>query len=354
MSLGKKYIIVSRDTLMSKDKKFLIIDSRPYGLFSIFLHTIDNIKWAEDNGYIPIVRWGPGRIDVNKNRPGAQEATQKGDPKYVGTSPNFLFLENKNELKESLYCSKEIENPWEELFEPLNEYSLETALSSNYKISDIFQVGFHDLRTSSLKDKFLIFNLHSYVLLNTLLYFAKFNQFSFHEHRKQVNYFIKKYINIKKDIQKSIFDFTSEYFTENMIGVHVRGTDKKTESAIGQRPHISIEDYINCIKEGLKERSDATLFIASDNNEAIERIFKTFKNNKIIVSKCTRMQKYSSTTPIHLSSFGGPEAAKEALIDCVLLSRCSHIICTDSNLSAAALYFNPEASCTFVNTNTKY
>lgn len=48
------------------NKKFLIIDSRPYGLYSIFLHTIDNIKWAHDNDYIPVVRWGPGRRDPNR------------------------------------------------------------------------------------------------------------------------------------------------------------------------------------------------------------------------------------------------------------------------------------------------
>ena len=53
-----------------KDKKFLIIDSRPFGLGSILLHTLDNIKWAEDNGYIPVVRWGPGRYDVNFMRKG--------------------------------------------------------------------------------------------------------------------------------------------------------------------------------------------------------------------------------------------------------------------------------------------
>jgi hypothetical protein len=35
------------------DNKHLIIDSRPYGFFSIFLHTIDNLKWAEDNNYKP-------------------------------------------------------------------------------------------------------------------------------------------------------------------------------------------------------------------------------------------------------------------------------------------------------------
>ena len=59
-----------------------------------------------------------------------------------------------------------------------------------------------------------------------------------------------------------------------MIGIHVRGTDKKTESVIGQRPFVTIEDYINCIRKALEERPDAGLFIASDNNEAILTMWK--------------------------------------------------------------------------------
>ena len=72
------------------DKKFLIIDSRPYGLFSIFLHTIDNIQWAEENGYIPVVRWGPGRRDPNAGREGAQEASMRANPSFVKDKNNFL------------------------------------------------------------------------------------------------------------------------------------------------------------------------------------------------------------------------------------------------------------------------
>ena len=94
---------------MNTDNKFLIIDSRPYGLFSIFLHTIDNIKWAKDNGYIPVVRWAPGRIDINLNRPGALEASRKGHPKYCLSATNFVSPSiDKNELKQCLYWSRAI------------------------------------------------------------------------------------------------------------------------------------------------------------------------------------------------------------------------------------------------------
>jgi len=333
--------------------KFLIIDSRPYGLFSIFLHTIDNIKWAEDNGYIPIVRWGPGRTDVNNSRPGAKEATAKGNPKYVGDKPNFLNLNANNELKSSLYSSAEVKNPWQCYFEPLNEFSVDEALTSEHEISDTFQVGFHDLDIKSLENKFLIYNLHSYTPLTTWLYFLDGKTILFKKHRQVVGHYIKKYVKVKSEIQNKINNFTNKHYTDDMIGVHIRGTDKKTESSIGQRPFITIENYLKCIEVALEDKPNATLFIASDNNEAIKQIFLNFKKNKKVVYNCTRMQSYTSATPVHLSSFAGPKAGEEALIDCMLLSKCNHIICTDSNLSAAALYFNPDASCTFVNNHLR-
>jgi len=339
------------------DKKNLIIDSRPYGFFSIFLHTIDNLKWAEDNNYEPHVRWGPGRVDVNDGRPGAKEASKKGHPSFVGNDPNFFEDTHTGEIKKSLYYSSEgyngSDNVWEYYFEPVG-----SAQSSNCKISDIFQVGFHDLKLNSLNDKFLIYNLHSYTPLTTWLYFrtdpeaesvSPSEESSFLNHRKKVHQYIEKYAKPKEEIRKKVEDYTNQYFKGPVVGVHVRGTDKKSESKIGQRPYVTIEHYLNVLEQTLKKFPNSSVFVASDNNEAIANIFKKFRNNKIIVYNCTRMKSYDSIIPVHLSSQSGPKAGEEALIDCLLLSKCDHIICTDSNLSAAALYFNPNASCTFIN-----
>ncbi len=187
------------------DKKNLIIDSRPYGFFSIFLHTIDNLKWAEDNGYEPHVRWGPGRVDVNHGRPGATEASKRGHPSFVGNDPNFFNNKHIGEVKKSLYFSPDgyngSSNVWEYYFEPVGEES------SDYKISDIFQVGFHDLKIDSLNEKFLIYNLHSYTPLTTWLYFktdseaeslAPSKESHFFRHRKMCTNILKNMLRLKK------------------------------------------------------------------------------------------------------------------------------------------------------------
>ena len=149
--------------MTKSDKKFLIIDSRPFGLFSILMHTVDNIKWAEENGYIPVVRWGPGRWNANAGRPGKEgqietkinrdhpkggaiEKTNFFNPSehelFEGFAPSG-FEENGNMrgIKRCLYQENDDDNPWEYYFEPLNEYTVEEALQHEHLISDIFQYG---------------------------------------------------------------------------------------------------------------------------------------------------------------------------------------------------------------------
>ena len=344
------------------DNKFLIIDSRPYGLFSIFLHTIDNINWANENNYIPIIRWGPGRRDPNLGREGAAEASEKGHPSYVIDKNNFLTdnkppsYNNTRGLKhcQCLYWSDEgwrgSNNPWEYYFEPLNNYSIEEASNSEHKISDIFMSGEFDF---NLENKFLIANLHSYeplALWQLLEQESEANlehtkKFEF-KHRKRIADIILKNVKVKEEISQKIDNFYKKHFSNHVLGVHVRGTDKKLEY-----PHkaLSIQAYIDAIQDYLSIHPESKIYVASDNNEAIVEIFKKFGPKKVFVTNAIRMQSYLSPDPICLTPATGPEHGEEVLIECVLLSKTNHLICTDSNVAASALYINPSITTTYLN-----
>ena len=333
------------------DKKFLIIDSRPYGLFSIFLHTIDNIKWAEDNGYIPVVRWGPGRRDPNAGREGAILASKLGHPKHVVDRTNFVTDDtppSRNNTPGLKHCQclywtasgwNGSTNPWEYYFEPLNEYTVENAIADNHNISDIFLVGRFDFDKSN---KFLIANVHSYeplALWNLLGTEAE------HNHRQNVYEVINKNVKVKQNILKKVDDFYNRYFDDDVLAVHVRGTDKKLEY-----PHkaLPLEAYLNAIEERLRIK-DTKVFVASDNNEAILEMMKRFGKKRMIAMPAVRMNKYFSPDPICLTSATGPKHGEECLIESLLLARCKHLICTDSNVAAGALYLNPNSTVTYLN-----
>ena len=345
-----------------KNKKFLIIDSRPYGLFSIFLHTIDNIKWAQDNGYIPVVRWGPGRRDPNSGRLGAAEATRRGHPSHVVDRTNFLTDDkppswnNTDGLKhcQCLYWDasgwRGSTNPWEYYFEPLNEHTVEEAESAEHDVADIFMVGEFDF---NLENKFLIANLHSYEPLALWQLLERESEadlphnekYEFH-HRARVSNVISENVKIKKEILEEINKFQEKNFSYNVLGVHVRGTDKKLEY-----PHkaLPISAYIEAIQDYVDKNPDCKIYVASDNNEAIIEIFRKFGPQRVFVTNATRMQKYLSADPICLTPSTGPKHGEEVLIECMLLSRTNHLICTDSNVAASALYINPNITTTYLN-----
>ena len=347
---------------MSK-KKFLIIDSRPYGLFSIFLHTIDNIKWAKDNEYIPVVRWAPGRRDPNAGRLGAHIASQRRHPKYVEDKNNFLTdksppcLGNTPGMKhcQCLYYHESghngSTNPWEYYFEPLNNYKVEDAMAAPHDISDIFKVGELDFE---LDNKFLIGNIHSYEPLVTWQYLdgqitspEDHKRSKEYEHRLQVNKVIVESVRVRQNILDKVDSFYDRFFKDHhILGVHVRGTDKKLEY-----PHkaLPLDAYLRAISQYVSKYPQAKIFVASDNNEAIEAIMNIFSKNQKIVYPATRMPKYLGGTPICLSPATGPIHGEECLIETLLLSKCHNLICTDSNVAAAALYMNPAMPSQFLN-----
>ena len=342
------------------DKKYLIIDSRPYGLFSIFLHTIDNIKWAEDNNYIPVVRWGPGRRDPNRGRAGAQLATDFGHPSHVIDRTNFITdqtLPSLGRMEGSKHCRclyydekgyNGSTNPWEYYFEPLNEHTVDDALNGENVVNDIFMVGDFEL---GLENKFLIANLHSY---EPLALWGLLEQEPSLEHKDTYEYrhraavadVIQRHVRIKPNILNIIDSFQDKHFSDNVLGVHVRGTDKKLEY-----PHkaLPIEAYLEAIHKYTENNPDCKIYVASDNNEAIGRIFKEFGPQRVVVTNAVRMKNYLSADPICLTPATGPKHGEEVLIECSLLSRTNHLICTDSKVAAAALFINPNITTTYLN-----
>ena len=367
-----------------KNKKFLIIDSRPFGLYSILLHTIDNIKWADDNGYIPVVRWGPGRWNPNFMRPGVagnvKEKVNIGHPVSGAIDTTNFFDPAKEELfsgfapkgfeetgymggiKKCLYATDVEENPWLHYFEPLNEYTVEDALAGEHLISDIFQVGNQQHSISIATDSqevlndFIITSLEDYnpLILHHMIRMCVGDDVLINlmkKHRRQVFNVLKR-INIKKEIKKKVVDFKEENFTSDiMIGVHVRGTDKAGERH--ETVNFGLRLYLSELERNLKRAPNAKIFLATDSQEVVDLFTLLFSKEKIIIYPSYRMEKYNDSTPIPLSSHASPARGEEALIEGLLLSQCNFLIGSDSNMSMCPLYFNPTLKYSFVDTMNK-
>jgi hypothetical protein len=122
---------------------------------------------------------------------------------------------------------------------------------------------------------------------------------------------------------------------ESNIGVHYRGTDKAYET--GNVPWRTICDAVEEIAN--KNSRLTQILLASDDAQFIECFCKYPFKIPVAVAPASYMPK--GDKPVHYSGHPGLEIGREALVTCLLLSRCGFLIKTPSYLSAWAKIFNP-------------
>lgn len=151
--------------------------------------------------------------------------------------------------------------------------------------------------------------------------------------RDYANSMIKKYIKIKPCIQEKVDHFYNNHMHEKqLIGVHLRGTDKRFE----QKP-IPVQHILHQARKYANEHT--YFYIASEDAGLLDQA-KDILGEKIIfydcIRTCTTDLEWFAKHP-HRAQLG-----EEVLIESQLLSRCQMFIHTNSNVSTAVLYFNPE------------
>jgi hypothetical protein len=159
---------------------------------------------------------------------------------------------------------------------------------------------------------------------------------------------VAKYIGIKEDVIDEVNSFCTAYFGNNVLGLHYRGTDKK-----GEAPRVDWEKVTRNVQHYLKNSSlTDCVFISSDEIDFIHHIEKRLNQEFPRVSVIYRNDRYRSHDgrSLHLR-FGGDNYHKgrDALVNCLLLSRCDVLMKTASILSAWSKLFNLELPVIMLN-----
>jgi len=116
------------------------------------------------------------------------------------------------------------------------------------------------------------------------------------------------------------------------LGVHYRGTDKNL--ATQDTNPVSVSDMLDLVADFLRQHPDLdSLFIATD-----EHVFATAAAERFATLRVINLGEVS----FHKASGGGAARADRALLDCVLLSRCRHVLKCSSALSGFAKVLNPD------------
>jgi len=147
---------------------------------------------------------------------------------------------------------------------------------------------------------------------------------------------INKYLAVKSNVLHEVDVFCVERFrNQKVLGVHYRGTDKLQEAPLVS--YENVEKNINYFLEKFPET--AYVFLSSDD----ENFVKFAENCSIARPVLFRNDTYRSTDniAIHHSAQNKYDLNRDAIVNCLILSRCDALMKTASILSAWSKLFNP-------------
>lgn len=165
-----------------------------------------------------------------------------------------------------------------------------------------------------------------------------------HPYSKYFRYLIKELLlNEYVKIKPSILAKADAFHLLNMqakktIGIHLRG------SFVTNYEVLDVP-YSYIFEEANKHAGEGVQFLVATDQEPLLEEAKKHLKGPVIFYNCERFEK---TTSPHPDAKATPKMGEDVLIEMLLLSKCDHLVHTLSNVSTAALYFNPELEHTVI------
>lgn len=149
------------------------------------------------------------------------------------------------------------------------------------------------------------------------------------------------------------------------IGVHMRGTDAVStgERRYFRRGSLDRDAYMKKIRQLLERWPGAQVFVATDDQASLDWLRGRF-GSRVIAREGSRHESGETAgkgplgwlMPAYLTKSldAGAKNGEEAIIECLLLSRCDILLHNGSALARTALLFEPELQHVSLNPNNHW
>ena len=199
-------------------------------------------------------------------------------------------------------------NSWDYYFEKINQFKLE----------DVYQ------------SKNVIFTNKN---TNKNIFFDGFDQL-LSAHKK----ITKKYIKFNKQLVNESNNYVKKNFKgKKILGVHFRGSDQKTQE---RHPlPATIQQIEKNIHHLLKKHKFDNFFLVTEEKKYLNYFNKTLKNkilciDSFVSNKVNIFEDNPKKRKLHRYRIG-----RENIINMLCLSKTDHILCVESNLPDASIFF---------------
>lgn len=304
--------------ILGKYRKVLIIRiNHSYaGLFAYFIYALNQLRYCEKHRLLPVVFFGEDSAD----------------------GPNAYFDKRHGD------------NVWEYYFEPVGEMShaeLRAHIGDpDHTITedDVMELGNTHLHYLHMHCPDSIFG-YPYGFYKTM---TEYDADWFLKQRTKARDLVKKYIQVKPHVLAIVDAFENESMQGcRMLGVHMRGTDKGAAIASDETNRkVGPAAYYEEIDQYIAKHDDCRIFVATDQEQYLEAMTERYPER---VLSCDAQRSNDDLNTFQKAEGDAYKKGEEALIDCLLLSRCDFLLKCTSHLSESSMYFNPKLECIDMN-----
>ncbi|MGC4071990.1 MAG: nodulation protein NodZ [Nibricoccus sp.] len=148
---------------------------------------------------------------------------------------------------------------------------------------------------------------------------------------------LQRFVRPRPHVLKAVDTFVRDAFAGRaVIGVHARGNEHDSELAFFRFARLPLEAYFSVIDRESARLGASHVFLATDQRNLFEA-FKQRYGERLLTFDAQRCDPGQS---LHYNT-GGARVGFDVLCECLILSRCSHLVHGISNVPAAACYFTP-------------
>ena len=247
-----------------------------------------------------------------------------------GLFSNLLFILNHLKLAENLKATPVIDlenfynryNEKRAVFGEKNSWLYYFKPVSKYTLNEVYQ---------------------SQNVLITKGFFSENMKKNYHSDKNLIRIF-KKYIKIKKKFIKSANYYEKENFlNKKVLGVHLRGTDRKTTANHPFPPTIT--QMYQLIDDAINKYKFNKIFLITDQEKYL-KLFQIKYENLLCFRKESFRSNQSKIFDLKVRKNHRYEIGRDNIEEMLILSKLKYLICTTSNLS--------QASCLIAKNNINY
>jgi hypothetical protein len=161
---------------------------------------------------------------------------------------------------------------------------------------------------------------------------------------------VSQYVRVKPDILAKADEFAAQTFGPEMLGIHMRGTDKG-DTGTGARLAriVPPSEYFPLIDAYRKEHPSAGIFLATDQVQFRKQLLDRY--GELVAWRAAALSD-SNVNVFQVQRPGGEGnrmKGEEVLVDALLLSKCSYLLKCTSAVGEFAQYFAQTLDSTDLN-----